>query len=60
MKYLGGKFSVPCSTGGVSDEELEARWEATFGNRKKAEEGPSDESPGETEGGGGNQVQDDK
>jgi hypothetical protein len=52
-KYTDKSFSVPCSSGGVSDEELARRWEETFGKKKKpaAKDEPApDEAEGDGDG----------
>jgi hypothetical protein len=40
-KFTQKSFSVSCASGGISDEELQQRWESTFGRKKpRAEEVP--------------------
>lgn len=46
-KFTQKSFSVPVSSGGISDEELTRRWEAIFGKkpRKKADAESAEAEP---------------
>ncbi len=41
-KFTEKSFSVPCASGGVSDDELARRWEATFGKKADPEGGAAE------------------
>ncbi len=47
-QFTNKSFSIPCSSGTTSEEELARRWEATFGKKKdkqaEADEDQKDES----------------
>jgi hypothetical protein len=50
-KFTQKSFSVSCASGGISDEEMQKRWEATFGKKKKPEAQEEPEEDQEAEGG---------
>ena len=41
-KFLQKSFSVSVSSGGISPDEMERRWEETFGSKKKGQPKPDE------------------
>lgn len=42
-QFTNKSFSIPCSSGTTSEEELARRWEATFGKKRDPKKGEADE-----------------
>ncbi len=42
-QFTNKSFSIPCSSGTTSEEELARRWEATFGKKKDQAKDEADE-----------------